>query len=142
MAMNSSERSGSTGNKGVVSRESKEVYRSPDDQLPVMRLFRKFVTGAGVLVECNHRGCKPVFEKDDSECQVPHEWPCFENIMNKNLQEEYDVYGWKFGRGDLAEKDIELKGIEPIMEQTGEMEVVNVVGMYAYSLWATEENHD
>ena len=137
MAMNSSERSGSTGKKSVVSRESKELYRSPDDQLPVMRLFRKFVTGAGVLAECTHRGCKPVFEEDDSKCQVSHEWPSFENIMNENLQEEYAVYGWKFGRGDLTEKDI-----EPIMEQTGEKEVVNVVGMYASFLWATEESHD
>lgn len=142
MAMNSPQRSGSSGKKGTVSRESKELYRSSDDQLPVMRLFRKFVTGAGVLVECTHRGCKPVFEEEDSKCQVPHDWPPFENIMSDIRPLEYAVFGSKLGRGGLEENGIEVKGIQPIIEQTGEKEVVNVVGMYASFRWATEESHD
>lgn len=130
--MNSPQRSRATRMKSSV---------SPDDQLPVMRLFRRFVTGAGVLVECTHRGCRPVFE-EDSKCQVPYEWPSFENIMSDILQKEKTVLGWKLGSGVLAEKVIELKGIESIMEQSGEKEVLNVVGMYACFLWATEESRD
>jgi len=142
VVMNSPQRARPMGKKSSVSRESKELCRSSDDELPVMRLFRKFVTRAGVLVECTHRGCKPVFEEEDSKCQVPNEWPSCENIISDILQKEYTVFGWEVGRGGLAERGIEVKGIERIMEQTREKEVVNVVGMYASFLWATEESRD
>jgi hypothetical protein len=112
-----------------------ELGRSSDDQLPVMILFQKFVTSAGILVECTHLGCKPVFDEENSNSQLPHDWS-FENIMNDILQTEYAAFGWKLGLTDLAEKGREL------IQQPGEPEAVEVVGMYASFLWDTEEDHD
>jgi hypothetical protein len=87
-----------------------EPGRSSDEQFPVMRLFQKFVTSAGILLECTHRGCKPVFEEKDSNSQLPdHDWSSLENIMSDILP--------------------------------GEVEAVELVGMYACFLWETE-GHD
>jgi len=138
MRMPSSERSRSaTRKQSSVSRESMEMDGSSDDQLPVMRMFQKFVTSAGILVECTHLGCKPVIDEDSPNSgQLPHDWPSFENIMSDILQTQYGSYGWKLGPRDLARKGSEL------IDQTGEPEAVEVVGMYASILWETEEDHD
>lgn len=87
--MNWSEKSRSRKEQSSVSPESMEMGRSSNGHLPVMKLFQKFVTSAGILVECTHCGCKPVFDEEpDSDCQVPdHDLSSLENIMNDILPE-------------------------------------------------------
>jgi len=137
MLMNSSERSRPTGKRSSVSCKSMEMGRASDDQVSVMTLFQKFVTSAGILVECTHGGCKPVFDEEDSNSPLPdHEWPSLENLVSDILLTEYAASGWKLRGGELAEKGREL-----IIGQTGEVEAVEIVGMYASILWETEEIH-
>eukprot|EP01018_Ginkgo_biloba_P002225 Gb_14534 [translate_table: standard] len=71
-------------------------------------MFEKFQASDGRVVECNSRGCKPVFEDEDEdelEVQSNCNWPCSENVMDI-LQSRIKAYHAKCDEEQLTDVNV------------------------------------